>query len=221
LKAWQAGWRLPPYCGRDPLAYAYNAQRVIGWGCFLEGSLAKKWLPIQDTYFTLIGSRKTASVWARGLIKQLWKAAFCLWLHQNSWQHSDENLQHQRDIIKLDKQITANYDLGTAAVRPEHHHIFKLALKQDLQTLMLDKQKWVEFFDLARAKARAHHKRRCEMQRRFRAWATSGRKPNTHPDVQPTWKKRRSSQTNDSETIISKTVIISTVKISQKLITLV
>jgi hypothetical protein len=131
---------LPPYCGRDSLAYAYDAQRVIGWGCFLEGSLAKNWLTVQDTYSILIGSRKTTSVWARKLIKQLWKAAFRLcWLHHYSWQHRTENPQHKRAIVDLDKQITVNYVWGTAAVQPKHHHIFKLSLLQRLQTPLLDK----------------------------------------------------------------------------------
>jgi hypothetical protein len=60
----------PPYCGRDPLAYAYDAQHIIGWGRFLEGSLSKLGLTVQATYLLSVGSRKTASVWARGLIHQ-------------------------------------------------------------------------------------------------------------------------------------------------------
>jgi hypothetical protein len=100
-----------------------------------------------------------------GLIQQLWKVAFRLWLHCNSWQHSDENPQHQRVIIDLDQQITGAYAKGTAAVRREHHHIFKLALPQRLKIPMLDKQKWMEFFELAQAKARAHKQRRGETRR--------------------------------------------------------
>jgi hypothetical protein len=174
LKAWQAGRRLPPYQGRDPLAYAYDAQRVISWGCFLEGSLAENWLTVQASYFILIGSRKSASVWARGLTQQLWKVAFRLWLHRNSWQHSDENPQHHRAITDLDKQITDAYALGSAVVRPEHPHIFTISLPQRSKTTMLDKHKWVEFFELAQAKARAHKQRRGETRRRFSAWATLG-----------------------------------------------
>jgi hypothetical protein len=39
---------LPPHQGHDRLAYAYAyaAQQSIRWGCFLEGSLAKEWLPV-------------------------------------------------------------------------------------------------------------------------------------------------------------------------------
>jgi hypothetical protein len=190
LKAWQAGRRLPPYRGRDPLAYAYDAQRVIGWGCFLEGSLSNYWLTVQASYFILIGSRKAASVWARGLTQQLWKVAFRLWLHRNSWQHSDKNLQHQRAITDLDKQITYAYALGSAVVQPEHHHIFKISLPQRLKTTMLDKQKWVECFELAQAKARAHKQRRGETRRRFRAWATSG-----PIKSQPSWAKQHRGST--------------------------
>jgi len=102
LKAWQAGHPLLPYQGRDAMAHVYDVQRVIGWGCFLEGSLVKGWLGVQDTYFRMLGHKKTASVWARGLIKQLWKAASSLWLHCNSWQHSANDPQHQWDILAID-----------------------------------------------------------------------------------------------------------------------
>jgi Ethanolamine utilization protein EutJ (predicted chaperonin) len=59
-------------------------------------------------------------------------------------------------IIDLDQQITDAYAEGTAAVQPEHHHIFKLALPQRLK---IHKQKWMAFFELAQAKARAHKQR--------------------------------------------------------------
>jgi hypothetical protein len=100
-------------------------------------------------------------------------------------------------MVELDKKITANYTLGTAAVRPEHHHIFKLALKQGLQAPLLDKQERVEMFNLSHHIGRAHHKGRCEMQR-LGTWATSRLKPDTHPHVQPTQKKKGSSQTTDN-----------------------
>jgi len=76
LTAWRRRRRLPPYRGRDRLASAYDAQRLIGWGCFLEGSLAHEWLPVQAHHLLSLGLRRTASVWARGLIRQLWRVAF-------------------------------------------------------------------------------------------------------------------------------------------------
>jgi hypothetical protein len=104
------------YHSRDALAHACEAQGVVVWGCFLGGNLTKDWLTVQDTRFIIIRSIKMASVWAHGLIKQFWKAAFRLWLHWNSWQHSDDNPQHQRDIEDLDRQITADYTLGAASM---------------------------------------------------------------------------------------------------------
>jgi hypothetical protein len=50
LLAWRNGRALPPYFGRDLLALAYDDQRFIGWGCFLEGGMAKSWLPIQAAH---------------------------------------------------------------------------------------------------------------------------------------------------------------------------
>jgi hypothetical protein len=115
-------------------------QRATGWGSFLEGILSRDWKTVQDTHHIMIGSRKRGSIWAHGVIRQLWKAAFCLWLHRNSWQHSDNNPQHKRDIADLDHHITDNYTLRTAAVLPEHHHIFTMSLETRLQTPLLDKQ---------------------------------------------------------------------------------
>jgi hypothetical protein len=78
LLAWQDRQSLPPYFRRGGLATtAYDAQRLIGWSCFLEGSIAKSLLsPVQPAYLTSQGSQKTAKTWARGLVWQLWKVAF-------------------------------------------------------------------------------------------------------------------------------------------------
>jgi hypothetical protein len=83
--AWWNGQALPPYFGRDQLATAYDAQQRIGWGCFLEGSLAKTWLLVQAAYLISQGSMTTAKNWARGFVRQLWKVAFQMWQHQNTW----------------------------------------------------------------------------------------------------------------------------------------
>jgi hypothetical protein len=58
LLAWRNRQALPPYFGRDRLATAYDDQQRIGWGCFLEGSLAKTWLPVQAAYLISQGSMK-------------------------------------------------------------------------------------------------------------------------------------------------------------------
>jgi hypothetical protein len=50
LLAWRNGQDFLPYFERDLLATAYDDQRLIGWGCFLEGSMATAWLPIQADY---------------------------------------------------------------------------------------------------------------------------------------------------------------------------
>jgi hypothetical protein len=71
LLAWWNGQSLPPYFGRDRLATAYDAQQLICWSCFLEGSIAKSWLPVQAAYLTSQGSGKTPKTWVNGLVRQL------------------------------------------------------------------------------------------------------------------------------------------------------
>jgi hypothetical protein len=52
---------------------------------FLEGSLAKTWLPVQAAYLISQRSMKTAKTWASGFVRQLWKVAFQMWQHRNTW----------------------------------------------------------------------------------------------------------------------------------------
>jgi hypothetical protein len=153
----------------------------------LEGSVAKGWLDVQGTHFLTLGSKKTASVGARGLIKQLWKTAFRLWVHRNSWQHSDDNPENQRDMIDVDQQMTAAYSMGSASVLAEHQHLFQVALHTRLTTTLLEKRKWIEFCETAQAKFNANQRRRQEERRRFWEWATSnmdGRMRNQPTSVQ-------------------------------------
>jgi hypothetical protein len=58
-------------CSQDLLPHVRDAQHIIGWGCFLEGSLATTWMPVQAQHFALLGLRCSSKVWARGLIQQL------------------------------------------------------------------------------------------------------------------------------------------------------
>jgi hypothetical protein len=181
LMAWRNGQALPPYFGRDHLATAYDAQRQIGWGCFLEGSIAQSWLPVQAAYLISQGSMKSANTWARGLVRQLWKVAFKMWLHRNSWQHDDANPENHRQHLELDHQMKSAFNQGTTSVLKEHQHLFLMPLADRQQLPLTDKVAWLEFVQLAQRRARAHLGRQQETRRRFRAWARSGL-----PDPPPT-----------------------------------
>jgi hypothetical protein len=74
-------------------------------GFFLEGSLAKAWLPVQAAYLISQASMKAAKTWASGLVRQLWKVAFQMWQHQNTWQHDESNPENSREHLVLDHQM--------------------------------------------------------------------------------------------------------------------
>ena len=190
LHAWRQGRRLPPYRGRDLLAHAYDAQRAIGWGCFLEGSLASAWVPVQAQHFLLLGYRRTAEVWARGLTRQLWRVAFRMWQHRNGWQQNEANPHNLRRSIALNSQICEAFAQGSSTVRPEHRHLFNQPIEQRLNGSLLGRTNWLEFLSLAQCKARAQRSRHRESKRRFRSWARSGLKSDEPPPRSP---KRRKS----------------------------
>ena len=129
---------------------------------------------MQAQHLRSLGSHRTASVWARGLTRQLWKVAFRMWQHRNGWQHSEDNPQNLLLRQTLDSQISDALEQGSDSVRAEHRHLFTMSLENRLKGLILDKQNWLEFVDMAQRKAIAHRRRHQESKRRFRAWARSG-----------------------------------------------
>jgi hypothetical protein len=162
LLASRNGRTLPPYFGRDLLATAYNDQCVIGWGCFLEGSMAKSWLPVQAAYLCSQGLCTTAKNWATGLVRQLWKVAFKMWQHRNTWQHDESNPENRRQHVKLDQQIEYAYSQSRASVLKEHQHLFTLPLADSQKQTLAEKADWLEFVTLAQHRTRAHLRRQQE-----------------------------------------------------------
>jgi hypothetical protein len=156
LFAWRSRQSLPPYFGRNLLATAYDDQRVIGWGCFLEGSIATSWLPVQAAYLCSQGSPKTAKTWATGLVCQLWKVAFKMWQHWNTWQHDISNPENSRKHLELDQQMEYASRQGTSLVLKEHHHLFSLSLSDRNKQTLAEEADWLEFVTLAQRRARAH-----------------------------------------------------------------
>jgi hypothetical protein len=150
-------------------------------------------LPVQAQHFLLLGFRRTAEVWARGLIRQLWRVAFRMRQHRNGWQQNEDNPQNLRRSIELNSQIRDAFLQGSSTVRPEHRHLFTKPIEERLQGPLLERTNWLEFFSLAQRKARAHQSRRRESKRRFRSWARSGLTPDAQSPKQSS-KRHKSAQ---------------------------
>jgi hypothetical protein len=108
-----------------------------------------------------------ASVWARGLIRQLWRVALRMWQHGNGWQHSEDNPQNRLLRQALYTQIRDAMEQGGASVRPEHPHLFTKTLENRLIGVILEKQNWLEFVEMVQRKANAHRHHHQESKRRF------------------------------------------------------
>jgi hypothetical protein len=62
---------------------------------------------------------------------------------------------------------------GGASVRPEHRYLFNNTLEDRLTGVILEKQNWLEFVDMAQLKANAHPCCYQESKGSFGAWARS------------------------------------------------
>jgi hypothetical protein len=159
------GWYgevLASYPSRPPLFSRIKENRqncFIGWGCFLEGGMVKSWLLIQAAHLRSQGSRKTAKTWATGLVRQLWKVAFKMRQHWNTWQHDKLNPENCGQHAELDQQVVAAWSQGTASVLKEHTHLFTLPLAYRQKHTLTEKVDWLEFVSLAQRRARASLRR--------------------------------------------------------------
>jgi hypothetical protein len=126
LLTWRNGKSLPPYSGQDQLMRAYDAQQLINCGCFLEGSIARSWLPVQVAYLTSKGSRKSAKTWASDLVQQLWKVKFKMCSTTTPGNTPYPTLIAAN--ILLDHQIASAFGQGMVSVLKEYEHLFLLSL---------------------------------------------------------------------------------------------
>jgi hypothetical protein len=127
-----------------------------------------------------------------GLVRQLWKVAFKMLQHRNTWQHDKSNPENSQQHLELDQQMEYAGSQGTASVLKEHHHLFTLPLSDRKRQTLTEKADWLEFVTLAQQGAWAHLRQQQESRREFRAWARSGL-PDTPSLVPPAGLKRKRS----------------------------
>ena len=60
-----------------------NSQDVIGWGRFTEGMVSKHLIELQEAYYGITGSRRSADKWIQGVITQLLQITHTQWIYRN------------------------------------------------------------------------------------------------------------------------------------------
>jgi hypothetical protein len=91
-----------------------------------------------------------------GLIQQLWKVAFKIWQHGNTWQNYESKPENGCHHHALDQLIESAFCQGTLLVLKEHQHLFHMTLANGQLLPLSDKVTWLEFVQLAQRRAQAH-----------------------------------------------------------------
>jgi hypothetical protein len=104
-----------------------RSQDVIGWRRFMEGMVSKRLLDIQRDYLGCIGSRRCATKWISGLIKQLLQVTHSQWLYRNVVVHDRTTgtliAEHKEELLK---EIDRQKDIGVDGLLQEDRYLLEI-----------------------------------------------------------------------------------------------
>lgn len=93
----------------------FNEQHEIGWQQFREGFITFRWAHLQHEYYKSIGSRRSGKVWAKELIRQLWKINYAIWHFRNTTLHENKQLLDELEgrpvlLLSIRAELTQGLD---------------------------------------------------------------------------------------------------------------
>ena len=109
------------------------AQRQIGWRNFLDGLISIEWEKYQMEHFKVIGSHKSASLWASKAIRACWEYNAKIWMARNEQLHKTERIKDLEGRKCLIKAIEAEYAVGLSAL-PTHGFSWMFRKKKEALT---------------------------------------------------------------------------------------
>lgn len=130
--------QLPYPCSltKQPYYKVFLSQHKIGWNNFQCGLLSNQWAPLQQQYYTSIGSRRSGLTWASNLISQIWILNHNQWKHRNeAWGQHHSHLQDLQGVVELDQAIKYELDLGAESLPIHFHSLFTQLTVEDLLSL--------------------------------------------------------------------------------------
>jgi hypothetical protein len=167
------------------LRTAYLDQQEIGWFNFLQGRISTYWVTIQADYYSLLGSQRSATTWARRLISKLWDLSLQMWLHRNHILHEMPNAETEKYTRKLDRRIQAEFRKNLDGLSPPHHYLLRRTpLLHVLKWSNHEKAAWLDTVNIAR---KAWRRRRSQARRQRKTLRNLLRTPHTPRGVTPTW----------------------------------
>ena len=113
LNAWRSNWSTNTSTSfPENINNALRQQSKIGWNNLLQGFFATEWLDCIQHQLHTIKSRKSAVVALSLLQKRLWKVAFKLWEHRNSFKHDTKMRLCNHDHTSLQDEIIKEWRTG-------------------------------------------------------------------------------------------------------------
>ena len=91
----------------------------------MQGFLPKGIGPIQQIYYTQIGSRKQGMSWVKKLCGKLIDATHALWRKRNSYEH-DRTIHGLREIedVRLEEAVKRQYVMGRTGLHASDKYLF-------------------------------------------------------------------------------------------------
>jgi hypothetical protein len=179
LNNWRYG--TPPHLGAhysETIREAIQDQNGIGWKNFLEGCASRKWAPIQDAHYKMIGKRTRGKRWISSLILKLWQTAWNQWEHRNGVLHRSVRPRDAVAIAQLDTAIAEEMRQGRGLLPRRELYHFEYTVQELLEKPLDFKKAWYDNVRTARARADRTHNLVTgnKFERRFmEEWLRTGR----------------------------------------------
>ena len=111
----------------DRLTTVARSQDVIGWGRFTEGMVSKHLLELQEVYYGITGSRRSADKWIQGVITQLLQITHTQWIYRNVVVHDKTTGTLVSEYkLELQKEIDRQLEMGAEGLLREDQFLLEI-----------------------------------------------------------------------------------------------
>ena len=149
LQQWRSNSEFPILPGSltPPIRAAIRDQDSLGWDKFLLGFWSNQWEGAQERYLQSIQSKITIKRWITAIIRKLWDIVWDMWEHRNEKLHHSEQGEL---VVQLNNDISLQYQQGCHNLSKSVKALFKRSLEALLQSLLPQKQLWLQRVKSAR-----------------------------------------------------------------------
>ena len=127
----------------DSVQNIISDQDEMGWGALLFGAAHTTWSSEQGDYLLDLNKRTTGTAWMSQLIRKLWNLQHAMWIHRNSFVHSDKKSLHQHEEEAVDRAIREEFIIGRNGLSGEYAGLFRGNVHRLLNGASSMKIQWI------------------------------------------------------------------------------